>query len=203
MFTGIVQGTAAVVGLERREGFSRITLELPEASSQGLQRGASLSISGVCLTVTDFEGPRVSFDAMIETLRLTNLGALRLGDRVNFERAARLGDEIGGHLVSGHVQGLARIVSIAREAETTVMSFAPPPQLEEYVLEKGFIALDGCSLTICADVPGQFRIYFIPETLKVTSFGWRKVGDLINIEIDPQTQAIVDTVKRYLARRGQ
>ncbi len=201
MFTGIVQGMAEVVAIERKVGLSTHTLRLPAPLNTGLTIGASIAHNGCCLTVTSTSGDNVTFDLMQATLELTNLGSLQVGDRVNVERAAKYGDEIGGHSMSGHIMQTTHITeSIVTENNHTFW-FALPSSMAKYVLAKGYIGLDGCSLTI-ADVTSEaFSVNLIPETLEKTLFGQRKVGDQINVEIDPQTQAIVDTVERVLSQK--
>lgn len=200
MFTGIVQGMAPIVALEQLPGLSRITVELPEGVDQGLAIGASIALNGVCMTVTAFEGRKVSFDAMDITLQLTSLGGLAPGDRVNVERSAKQGDEVGGHIVSGHVDGMAEIVAVEPSENNQRVTYQLPESAMIYLFNKGFISLDGCSLTIAAIDKGkaQISVSYIPETLRVTSHGIKQVGDKVNFEIDRQTQAIVDTVKSLL-----
>ncbi len=202
MFTGIVQGKARVLDLERHPQFMRLTVELPPARAERLEQGASIALNGTCLTVTGFTGNRVSFDLIIETLRVTNLGDLKVGDEVNFERAARFGDEIGGHSLSGHVHATVDILEIDRSEHNCVIWFALPGDQGKYILPKGFVALNGCSLTIGEVRDDRFNVYLIPETLAVTGFGTAVVGERINLEVDSQTQATVDTVERMLQQRG-
>ncbi|MBY4677992.1 riboflavin synthase subunit alpha [Marinobacterium arenosum] len=202
MFTGIIQGKAEVVALEQLNDFMRLTLLLPEERADNLQLGASIAVNGTCLTVTAFDGNRVNFDLIMETLKVTNLADLQLGGLVNFERAARIGDEIGGHLLSGHVHDQVEIVQIERPENNCILWFEVAPQWLKYILPKGFVALNGASLTIGEVRDNRFNVYLIPETLALTTFGSATVGERINLEIDPQTQATVDTVERYLASRG-
>ncbi|GAB2804220.1 riboflavin synthase [Halomonas shantousis] len=201
MFTGIVQGTGTVVAVEEREAFRTHVVELPPALVEGLALGASVAHNGCCLTVTSVEGCRVSFDLMRETLRLTNLGALKVGDRVNIERAARFGDEIGGHAMSGHVIGQAELTQVDEAPNNRRLWFTLAPEYTRFLFEKGYIGIDGISLTIGAVEGASFCVNLIPETLARTTLGDRAPGDRVNIEIDPQTQAIVETVERVLASR--
>ncbi len=199
MFTGIVQGMARVVAVSQPTAdFRRHTIELPEHLAHSLQIGASVAHNGCCLTITDIDGRNVSFDLMAETLAKTNLGKLNVGDWVNVERAARFGDEIGGHLMSGHIITTTKIVRVERSELNQTVWFRLPENVREYVLEKGFIGLDGCSLTIGTVREDEFCVHLIPETLRQTLFGSRQAGDVINVEIDAQTQAVVATVKRVL-----
>ncbi|GHD74647.1 riboflavin synthase subunit alpha [Vogesella fluminis] len=202
MFTGIVQGMARIVAIEEKTAFRSHRLALPAALLPGLQIGASVAHNGCCLTVTHIDGDEVSFDLMAETLRLTNLGALKVGDRVNVERAAKFGDDIGGHAMSGHIMATATVTEVTSSPDNRTVWFRLPAELAKYVLKKGYIGIDGCSLTI-GDVSGDtFCVHLIPETLQRTLMGVRQAGDIVNIEIDPQTQAIVDTVERVLAARA-
>lgn len=203
MFTGIVQGIAQLYSVSEKKDFKTHVIKMPQELLTDLQIGASVAHNGVCLTVTEIDRDLVSFDLMRETLRLTNLGALKAGDYVNIERAMKMGAEIGGHILSGHVYCTATVAQIL-PAENNLQLWFELPQAEimKYILPKGFIAVDGISLTI-GEVKGrQFSVNLIPETRERTLIGKRAVGDLVNIEIDPQTQAIVDTVERYLAARA-
>ena len=203
MFTGIVQGTAEVVGIEEKQSFRTHVIRMPEPGISGLQPGASVAHNGCCLTVTEIRDDLVSFDLMEETLRVTNLGELKPGDRFNFERAARFGDEIGGHQMSGHIICTAEVVEVRETENNRKIRFRLPNTLSRYLFPKGYIGIDGISLTI-VDVEGpEFSISLIPETLSRTNIGTRRPGDRVNIEVDPQTQAIVDTVERVLSSRQE
>lgn len=196
MFTGIVQGLATVEAIARQTGLVTLTIAFPAGSMEGLTRGASIAINGTCLTATEIQGDRVCFDVMQETLRLTNLGKLQKGDRVNFERAARIGDEIGGHLMSGHIHTQAQIVAIERSPNNTTLTLEVPEDWRKYIFSKGFVGLNGASLTIGRVEGNRFQVHLIPETLSVTTFGQAREGDWINLEVDSHTQAIVDTLER-------
>lgn len=201
MFTGIVQGMAKVIDIKKKQDFSTHVIEMPEQLSSDIHPGASIAHNGCCLTVTSVEGSQVTFDLMKATLDLTNLGSLKAGDQVNIERAARFGDEIGGHNMSGHIVDTVRVAEVVISPNNKTIWFEADSQQMRYILPKGYIGLDGCSLTI-AEVDGsRFSVNLIPETLTRTLFGQREVGDLVNLEVDPQTQAIVDTVERVLANR--
>jgi len=202
MFTGIVQGTGTVVSIDEKPNFRTHVIRLPEDMFDNLQLGASVAHNGCCLTVTEVNGDLVSFDLMKETLRLTNLGDLKEGDQVNLERAARFNDEIGGHLMSGHIICTAEVAKILTSENNRQIWFRMPHEdLMKYVLHKGYIGIDGISLTIGEVTRTRFCVHLIPETLQRTTLGTKRLGDKINIEIDPQTQAIVDTVERVLASR--
>lgn len=200
MFTGIVQGMALVAALEKKPGLISMSVELPDELAAGVAIGASIALNGVCMTVTAIDGNTISFDAMDETLNLTSLGDLKVGDQINVERSAKQGDEIGGHIVSGHVDGMATIVAVDTAENNRRVTYELPDWAMVYLFKKGFISLDGCSLTI-ADLDKRkcrLAVSYIPETLRVTTHGQRGVGDAVNFEIDRQTQAIVDTVKSLL-----
>ena len=204
MFTGIVQGRGEVLAVTPDGRRVRLVVALPERSRAEIEVGASVALAGVCLTFVSGSPEAAAFDVIDETLRLTTLGGLGVGDAVNVERAARMSDEIGGHLLSGHVGGTARVVG--RDAGQTHLSLRLrcDPALAPYVLPKGFIGLDGCSLTVGEEVSaaGEFSVHLIPETLRVTTLGALSVGDALNVEVDAMTRAVVDTVERVMARRG-
>ena len=203
MFTGIVYGLGEISAVTDFPHFRQLRVRLPAGADQQLAIGASIANNGCCLTVTAIHSNEVSFDLMAETLATTNLGNLHSGDKVNIERAARFGDEIGGHVMSGHIATTTHIMAIEKTDFNTTVWFALPDKLKPYVLTKGFVGLDGCSLTIGDVLSDRFNVHLIPETLERTLFGSRQVGDAINIEIDAQTQAIVDTVTRVLAQQKQ
>ena len=202
MFSGIVQGVAPIHSITEKADFRTQVVKLPPEMRKGLAIGASVANNGVCLTVTEINDDLVSFDLMQETLRITNLGALKVGDWVNIERAMQMGAEIGGHILSGHVYCTATISNIiASENNRQIWFELPNTEVMKYILTKGFVAVDGISLTIGEVRGNQFCVNLIPETLQRTLMGQRNLGDRVNIEIDSQTQAIVDTVERYLANR--
>ncbi len=202
MFTGIVQGMAKIVSIDKKTEFQTHVIELPEPYNENLKIGASVAHNGCCLTVTEINGDRVSFDLMQATLKLTNLGECEVGSLVNFERAAKFGDEIGGHSMSGHISQVAKITHVIdTENNRTIWFEFPSSEVMKYVLAKGYIGIDGCSLTIGEVVNNTFSVHLIPETLSRTLFGQRQQGEFVNIEFDPQTQAIVDTVERTIATK--
>ena len=202
MFSGIVQGVAPIHSITEKADFRTQVVKLPPEMRKGLAIGASVANNGVCLTVTEINDDLVSFDLMQETLRITNLGALKVGDWINIERAMQMGAEIGGHILSGHVYCTATISNIiASENNRQIWFELPNTEVMKYILTKGFVAVDGISLTVGEVRGNQFCVNLIPETLQRTLMGQRNLGDRVNIEIDSQTQAIVDTVERYLANR--
>ncbi|AKH65032.1 MULTISPECIES: riboflavin synthase [Photorhabdus] len=202
MFTGIVQGKAPLVAIDEKSNFRTHVVKFPVELLRGIETGASVANNGCCLTVTKIEGDEISFDLMKETLRLTNLGDLQVGDYVNLERAAKFGDEIGGHLMSGHIITVAEIAKIfTSENNHQIWLRIHNKQLMKYILHKGFIGIDGISLTIGDVVNNRFCVHLIPETLERTTLGKKRLGHKVNIEIDSQTQALVDTVERVLAQK--
>jgi riboflavin synthase len=208
MFTGIVQGVARVAALEALPGLRRLRLAFAPGFTQGLAIGASVAVDGVCLTVTALhEGDAADFDAMAQTLALTTLGTLAVGSRVNVERAAREGVEVGGHVLSGHIDFSARVEQVRRpDAHNHVLRIAVQPPWMRYVFAKGYIAVNGASLTVAeagrvAGDGGWFEVWLIPETLRMTTFADKREGDALNIEIERQTQVIVDTVRAAVDER--
>ena len=196
MFTGIVQGIGVVKALENEGSVWTFTIELP--STANLNRGASVSINGVCLTATEIEGNNARFDVIPETLQRSNLHTLSEGSRVNVERSLKMGDELGGHLLSGHIMGLAVISEITPQGKGIDMKLVIQDDLVKYIHEKGYIGLNGASLTIGEVNDREFNIHLIPETLRLTTFGTSRVGEHINLEIDSMTQTIVATVERIM-----
>jgi len=201
MFTGIVQGVATVAAITDRPGLRSFELALPPGLDTGLEIGASLACDGVCLTVTALLGPgRASFDVMQQSLALTTLGSVQLAGRLNVERAARDGAEIGGHPLSGHVDCLGRLIGIRQPENNHVLRIEVPVSHRRYVFAKGYIAINGASLTVAeADrQAGWFEVWLIPETLRMTTFADKAVGASLNIEIERGTQVVVDTVRDAL-----
>lgn len=203
MFTGIVRGKGAVKVVERLKGLSRLSIELPSGAEAELEAGASIAVDGVCLTVTSFAGRTAQFDAMQETLSLTTLGSLAPGDSVNIERAAKEGAEVGGHPISGHVDCTAVIARIDKPDNNWVITFEVPAQWMRYIFSKGYVALNGTSLTITGvnKAARTFEVWFIPETLRLTTFGDKKVGDRVNLEVERGTLVAVDTIRDFLDER--
>jgi riboflavin synthase len=203
MYSGITQGLYPVTAVEKKPGLTHYRIALSPELMHGLKIGASINIDGVCQSVIGIQSNEVSFDAMAETLRLTTLNELFVGRRVSVERSLCYGDEIGGHEVAGHVIGTAVLFQKTATAHNLSLTLQCPSEWMKYILSKGFIAVDGSSLTVGAvDSKGFFDIHLIPETLRVTNFGNKKIGDKFNIELDHQTQTIVTTVERYLATQS-
>jgi riboflavin synthase len=204
MFTGIVQGVAQVATVSDRPGLRSFELALPAGFDAGLEIGASVACDGVCLTVTALPAPgRACFDVMQQSLGLTTLGTLAPGSRLNVERAARDGAEIGGHPLSGHIDCVGRLIGLRQPENNHVLRIEVPPSHRRYVFAKGYIAINGASLTVAeADRrAGWFEVWLIPETLRMTTFGDKREGDALNIEIERGTQVVVDTVRDALEER--
>jgi riboflavin synthase len=204
MFTGIVQGVATVAAITDRTGLRSFRLDFPAGFATDLAIGASVAVDGVCLTVTALEGTGAAqFDVMQQSLALTTLATLREGSRVNVERAAKDGAEIGGHPISGHVDFQARLLSIRQPENNHVLRLGVPAPWMRYVFAKGYVAINGASLTVAeADRrAGWFEVWLIPETLRMTTFGDKREGDALNIEIERGTQVVVDTVRDTLEER--
>ncbi|MGR0280007.1 riboflavin synthase subunit alpha [Marinomonas dokdonensis] len=206
MFTGIVQGVGEVALVEKVGRNKRLQIQFPEASMQGQQLGASVAINGVCLTVAEISTDQLTFDVIDTTLALTNIGELTVGSKVNFERAARIGDEIGGHLMSGHIMTTVSVVGVEQIDESVHIRFTTDRQQEvdarRYLFDKGYVGLNGASLTISNIGPDWLEVSLIPETLRLTNFVNLVTGSRVNLEIDAHTQATVDTVERILQNKA-
>lgn len=194
MFSGIVAGVASVGSLEKKQGLNTIGVELGDLEKYKI--GASVAINGVCLTVTHKDTKKVYFDIMQETLNLTNLAEIKLGSLVNFEPSIKLGDEIGGHILSGHITTQAELVQIDKTKNNCQWLLKTDSNIMDYIFSKGFVALDGASLTVGEVHSDAFNLHLIPETLRNTTFAKLDVGAKLNLELDSQTQVIVDTLKK-------
>jgi riboflavin synthase len=196
MFTGIVTDVGEVRHVEKR-GDTHVVIKTHYDVS-AVEIGASISCSGVCMTVVDKGNPKDRWFAVTasgETLSKTTLGQWKAGDPVNLERPMRVGDELGGHIVTGHIDGVAEIVAIVPEGESVRMDFKAPVALARFIAQKGSVALDGISLTV-NDVDGaRFGVNIIPHTQKVTTFGKLKVGGRINLEVDLMARYVARLVK--------
>ncbi len=201
MYTGIVQGLCPVAAIEDEPGLRRLTVTLG-ALARDVEPGASIAINGTCLTVTDVHGGDVAFDVIRQTVETTTLGALTAGVQVNVERSFRAGDEVGGHVLSGHVSGTARLVGVtSSKPNERNLELRIPGPLMKYLSLKGFVALDGASLTIAwlDRAAHGIGVCLIPETITRTTLGGVSEGDRVNVELDAATRTIVDTVERVLA----
>ena len=199
MFTGIVQGHCLITARKRHAGVTTVGVDLGPLADD-LELGASVALNGTCVSVTSLTDTVATFDMVEETLSLTNLGELNVGDGVNVERSVRVGDEIGGHLLSGHIACTVRVTEVRSSEGHKVVTVAVPPPWLPYLMNKGFIALDGTSLTIATldRDQGTASVSLIPDTLARTGFSAIEVGDRINLEVDARTQAVVDTVHSML-----
>ncbi|MDP6885570.1 MAG: riboflavin synthase subunit alpha [Candidatus Thalassarchaeaceae archaeon] len=195
MFTGIVAGISQITAIEDGEEIRSFVVDLA-GFEEGLEVGASVALDGVCMTVVSIEGTVVRFDAIPETLERTTLGGLVAEDWVNVERSLRMGDELGGHILSGHILMTARILQRTERGEGVDLLIENPTEAIPYILEKGYVAVDGMSLTVGEVSESSFALHIIPETLRVTTIGEKQVGHSVNIEIDSRTQAVVDTIRR-------
>ncbi|HEX5959669.1 MAG TPA: riboflavin synthase [Rhodanobacteraceae bacterium] len=192
MFTGIVAAVGRVRGVEPRSGDARLVVAAPGLGLADVVLGDSIAVSGCCLTMVACEGDTLAFDVSNETLSLTTLGGLREGARVNLEKALRLSDRLGGHLVSGHVDGVGTLVAVQPDARSQRWTVEAPPSLARYIAAKGSVCVDGASLTVNGVDGARFSMNLIPHTLAQTNFGDRRVGDRLNLE--------VDLLARYLER---
>ena len=192
MFTGIIRHVGVVRNIRSAPGGKRLSIDLGPLA-EGLRAGDSVAVSGACLTVAELEGAAAGFDVVAETLRRTNLGDLRAGDRVNLERSLRLGDSLDGHIVQGHVDGLAKVLAI-RHGARHVVEFAAGRDLTGQMVPKGPVAIDGVSLTLVDVADSTFSVALIPTTLAETTLGGLKVGAKVNVEID----VIGKYVRQYL-----
>jgi len=197
MFTGIVQGTGTIQSMSG-ESVRRFIIDFNEVSTDNLQIGASVAINGVCLTVVEQNNKLVSFDVIPETIDRTTFSNSRVGDKVNVERSLKIGDELGGHLLSGHVIGIGEIDYISTGEDNTDIRIIAESNIMKYINSKGYVAIDGISLTIGEVSSNSFMLHLIPETLRITTIGDKTIEDRVNIEIDSMTQTIVSTVERIM-----
>lgn len=184
MFTGIVQSTGRIVRVEPRGGDARLVLAAADIGPADVAPGDSISVSGCCLTVIARDGDTLAFDVSNETLSLSTLGGLRRDDRVNLEMALRLSDRLGGHLVSGHVDGIGTVVAVEPDARSQRWTIEVPSALSRYIAAKGSVCIDGVSLTVNETSGDRFGVNLIPHTVEHTTFGDRRVGDRVNLEVD-------------------
>ena len=192
MFTGLVEGVGTLAARETRGGDARLTIDVGTLPFERVEMGESISVNGVCLTVVGFDAAHFEADASNETLALTTLGALPLGRALNLERAMRPDDRLGGHLVSGHVDGVGQVLQVSDDARAQRWTFAAPKLLLRYIAQKGSICVDGVSLTVNAVDDAAFEVALVPHTIAHTAFARTNVGDAVNLE--------VDLVARYVER---
>jgi riboflavin synthase len=192
MFTGIVQGVGTVRAIEPRGGDVTFVFDTGEVSLEGIDLGGSIAVSGVCLTATQFDRSSFRADVSRETLSLTTLGDYTVGTHVNLEKALLAGQALGGHYVTGHVDGVGEVVSRHEDARSVRMEFRVPAELARYIARKGSICVDGVSLTVNGASGDRFDVNLVPHTLEVTTLGRLRTGSLVNLEID--------IIARYLER---
>jgi len=195
MFSGIVQEYSKSVSKETKSYGISLSVGVSKKFTKGLKKGDSIAVNGVCLTVKRFTSEKVFFDVIHESLKLTNLDYLNLKVPVNLERSLKLGDEIGGHLVSGHIHAKAKVISF-NKAKENLLKIELPSSISNFILKKGYVAINGISLTVVKVTQKSFVISIIPETLKNTNLKYVNEGDLLNIEADQQTVTIVETLKK-------
>ncbi|CAM4239152.1 riboflavin synthase subunit alpha [Pseudoalteromonas ostreae] len=208
MFTGIVQTQATVISTNQQQGVMRLVLAVAKQYVTKLELGASIAINGCCLTVVKVENisdqplAQVHYDVIDETLQLTNLGKLIVGSTVNYERSITFGTELGGHIVSGHIHCTAQIENIIHTQDNCKIQLCLPSKWQKYVMYKGFVSVNGASLTVGETDEQGFWLHLIPETLAITNIGKAAIGDVLNIEVDQQTYTIINTVENYLRQQA-
>lgn len=197
MFTGLIQAVGQVAAIERQESSARLEISSKEIAAQ-IAQGDSVSINGTCLTVVSFDESKFAVDVMVQTLNLTSTGSLEVGSAVNLELATRTADRLGGHIVQGHVDGVAEVVAISADSQWTRMDLLIPKDLMKYVVAQGSICVEGVSLTVgeLNDPADQISVWLIPETLAKTNLSDKQVGDRLNIEVD----VLAKYVERLIAR---
>ena len=197
MFTGLIQAVGQVAAIERQESSARLEISSKEIAAQ-IAQGDSVSINGTCLTVVSFDESKFAVDVMVQTLNLTSTGSLEVGSAVNLELATRTADRLGGHIVQGHVDGVAEVVAISADSQGTRMDLSIPKDLMKYVVAQGSICVEGVSLTVgeLNDPADQISVWLIPETLDKTNLSHKQVGNRLNIEVD----VLAKYVERLIAR---
>lgn len=201
VFTGIVQALGTVKELFKCGVLTKLCVVCPEGFLSRVELGASIAVDGVCLTLQAVKSEEAWFDVMPETFTKTTLSCTQVGTLVNLERALRVGDELGGHILSGHIIGTGSIAHIQTlSSDHCELSIETNPDFLKYILPKGSVAIDGVSLTVVKTTGTGFEVHLIPETLKRTQLGRKQLHSLVNLEIDSQTQAIVNTVDQWLGK---
>ena len=197
MFTGLIGYLGKVAKIEQAQTSATLSITCPQITTE-IKKGDSVSVNGVCLTVTNFDNKSFEVDVMVQTLNLSSIGTLRLDDLVNLELATKSQDRLGGHIVQGHVDGLAQVVAITQEPKWQRMDLKLPATLMKYVVAQGSIALDGVSLTVgeLNDASNQVTVWLIPETLANTNLASKKINDQLNVEVD----VLAKYVERLIAR---
>jgi len=197
MFTGLIQAVGEVSAIKREETSARLEISNPEIATQ-IAQGDSVSVNGVCLTVVSFDNSKFAVDVMVQTLNLTSTGSLEVGSPVNLELATRTADRLGGHIVQGHVDGVATVSNISADSQWTRMDISIPKDSMRYVVAQGSICVEGVSLTVgeLNDSADQISVWLIPETLAKTNLSKKSIGDKLNIEVD----VLAKYVERLIAR---
>lgn len=198
MFSGIVECMGKITTIDKTKDYYQIEVGFPSGFNENLKKGASIAVDGVCLTSKDNGHSQLKFDVIPETINKTRFSQLEVGDAVNLERSISASSEIGGHLMSGHVQCIGTVKDINDKGEIKDIQIEIPSLFSKYIIEKGYIGVNGCSLTIGGVNDNCFYVHLIPETLQITNISKLKIGNMVNIEIDQNTIAIVDTVNNFL-----
>ena len=198
MFSGIVQETGKVKEFLKQKDIYNLSIDCSSKLVSNLQKGASIAVNGVCLTVKDTNPEILRFDLVEETIERTNFLDIKAGDNVNLERSLKMGDELGGHLVSGHIHGVSKVMSLKVKDHSLDVEFSVEAFMKDYIFHKGYVAINGCSLTVGEVTKESFIIHLIPETLSITNLFQLKEGSAVNVELDQNTVVIADTVKKFL-----
>ena len=198
MFSGIVECMGKITTIDKTNDYYQIEVSFPSGFNENLKKGASIAVDGVCLTSKDNGHSQLKFDVIPETINKTRFSQLEVGDAVNLERSISASSEIGGHLMSGHIQCIGAVKDINDKGEIKDIQIEIPSPFSKYIIEKGYIGVNGCSLTIGGVNDNCFYVHLIPETLQITNISKLKIGSMVNIEIDQNTIAIVDTVNNFL-----
>ena len=201
MFTGIIEGTGRVVSVEETNGGRRLGVSA-DLATDGLDTGESIAVAGACMTVVSSQSGSFVFDVSAESLRRTTLGAFAEGDAVNLERSLKFGDRLGGHMVSGHIDGLGRLAARRAEGDSTLLTFEVPQELTRLTVEKGSVAIDGVSLTCFSCRKDSFEVAVVPHTLEVTTLGGLGEGQRVNVETDVLGRYVAKLVEPVLASRA-
>ena len=201
MFTGIVQGTGTIIDINKNNSVLNLNIKVPQPIAKKLTIGDSLAVDGACLTVTRISDVNVSFDVVNETQNRTIISNYDKNSVINLETSLEFGQQVGGHLVSGHVQTLGTIKEVEIDGDAKNILFEIPDGYCKYIFEKGYIAINGCSLTIGKVIKNTFYVHLIPETLRATNLDNLIYGDTVNLELDQNTITIVDTTERILGNK--
>ena len=195
MFSGIVQALSKKVKFEEKDYGYKLIIKVPGFFTKKLKKGDSVAVNGVCLTVVDFKKDLIEFDVVHESIKLTNISEKFSSIPFNLERSLKIGDEVGGHFVSGHVHNIAEKISFENKKER-ILKIKIPSNLKGYIFKKGYVSINGISLTVVNVTNNFFTISIIPETISKTNLSFLKKGDFVNVEADQQTISIVETVKK-------